>query len=350
MENSKKRVPIGETNVIQEYLDGASVRDLADKYGFTRQNVSQYLKRNGIKIEQRIFTQSPYTLDEHWLDELDCQEKYYFCGMFFADGTNSVDRNQIRMKLHIKDIDRLKLFQKWFHSNRPLLPLDKDGEIRTYGNCKEMVLTSKHLCDRLTELGAPDNKSTILQFPGFVPDDMMNHFIRGYFDGDGSITLFAKTKNGEVRANVTFVSSHDFIKGLNQYLEDHLSIRPNVYHRENFSLLKIEKAQELKKFLDWLYQNANCFMARKHDRAVEFLNGRDFSIETSYDKRNRIVQDKDIIIQRYLDGESGTKIAKDYGCAVGTMAKWLHKWGVEIRKNTTPQQRALMERQKQAQA
>ena len=345
----RKGAVLEETNVIQEYLDGATLKELVEKYGNGKKTISDFLKANGVTVEKRVFLESPYTLNEHWLDDLDCQEKWYFLGIFYADGGNSVDRNQIRMKLHIRDIEMLKMFQKWFDSNRPLLPLDKDEEICTYKECKEMVLTSKYLCNRLIELGAPASKSTILRFPDFVPDDVMHHFIRGYFDGDGNISLLPKPQNGELRANVTIVGSHDFINGLDKYLKEHLNIESNLYYRENFSILKIEKVHSLKKFLDWLYQDATCFLPRKHNKAVEFLNGRDFSVETSYDKRDRIVRDKDIIIQRYLDGESGTKISKDYGCAVGTMAKWLHKWGVEIRKNTTPQQRALMEKQKQTQ-
>ena len=83
--NSVKKVPLRETNVIQEYLDGMAIKDLAEKYECTHQNVSQFLKRNGIKVEKRIKNITPYTINEHWLDELDCEEKWYFLGFFYAD-------------------------------------------------------------------------------------------------------------------------------------------------------------------------------------------------------------------------------------------------------------------------
>lgn len=50
--NSMKKVPLRETNVIQEYLDGMAIKELAERYGCTHQNVSQFLKRNGIKVEK----------------------------------------------------------------------------------------------------------------------------------------------------------------------------------------------------------------------------------------------------------------------------------------------------------
>ena len=332
--NSIKKVPLRETNVIQDYLDGMAIKDLAEKYECTHQNVSQFLKKNGIKVEKRIKTITPYTINEHWLDELKKKKKWYFLGFFYADGINSVNKNQIRVKLNIKDIDRLNLFKEWFNSNRPLLPLDKDGEIKTYQGCKELALTSKYLCDRLTELGAPENKTKILKFPDFVPDDMMNHFIRGYFDGDGNITVI--NNQNSVRGNITIVSSIDFCLRLKEYLENKLGISTNFQNKETYGRVQIEKNNHIKVFLDWLYRDANCYMKRKYDDYIKFINGRDFSIETSYEKRDRINKDKDIIVERYLNGETATKISEDYECTIMTMTRHLKKWGVEIRKNVPP--------------
>lgn len=334
--NSMKKVPLRETNVIQEYLDGMAIKELAEKYDRSHQSIGQFLRRQGIETEKRIQTKSPYTLDEHWLDELDCEEKWYFLGFFYADGVNSIDRNQIRVKLNIRDIDMLELFQSWFKSNRPLLPLDKDGEVYTYNDCKELALTSGHLCKRLLELGAPNAKTTILKFPNWIPDDAMNHFLRGYFDGDGNIFVFPKSKNSGLRANITIVGSHDFISGLDKYFEKKFKIKSNVYPHENYVNLKIEKAQDLKVFLDWLYQDATCFMSRKYDKAIEFLKGRDFSIETSYEKRNRIEKDIENLVERYNNGETISTLAKEYDCSINAMSRHLKKHGVVLRKNVPP--------------
>lgn len=332
--NSMKKVPLRETNVIQEYLDGMVIKDLAEKYGCTHQNVSQFLKRNGIKVEKRIKNTTPYTLNEHWLDELDCEEKWYFLGFFYADGINSVNKNQIRVKLNIKDIDRLNLFKEWFNSNRPLLPLDENGEIKTYQGCKELALTSKYLCGRLTELGAPENKTKILKFPEFVSDDMMNHFIRGYFDGDGNVTVI--NNQNSVRGNITIVSSIDFCLGLKEYLENKLNISVNFQNKETYGRIQIEKNNHVKIFLDWLYKDANCYMKRKYDDYIKFINERDFSIETSYEKRDRINKDIENLIKRYNDGETVTVLAKEYDCSVNAMSRHLKKHGVVLRKNVPP--------------
>ena len=341
--NSMKKVPLRETNVIQDYLDGMAIKDLAEKYDRSHQSIGQFLRRQGIETEKRIQTKSPYTLDEHWLDELDCEEKFYFLGYFYADGGNSVDRNQIRIKLNIQDKYMLETFRNWFKSNRPLLPLDKNGEICTYKGCKELDLTSEYLCKRLAELGAPETKSAILQFPAFIPDKFMSHFIRGYFDGDGNICIFGNNKNKELRANITITSSNYFIDGLYKYILNTLEIDSRVDDCEGkvYKRLQIEKNKEVKKFLDWMYKDATVYLTRKYNDYIKFSNSRDFSKETSYEKRDRIRADSETIISRYLNGESATTISKDYDCSINVITRLLKANNIEIRKNTTPQQRAL---------
>lgn len=341
--NSIKKVPLRETNVIQEYLDGMAIKELAEKYDRSHQSIGQFLRRQGIETEKRIQTKSPYTLDEHWLDELDCEEKAYFLGYFYADGGNSIDRNQIRIKLNIEDKYILERFRSWFKSNRPLLPLDKNGEICTYKGCKELDLTSEYLCRRLKELGAPATKSAILKFPDFIPEELMNHFIRGYFDGDGNISVFGNNKNGELRANITITSSNYFIDGLYKYILNNLGINSRVDDCEGkvYKRLQIEKNREVKKFLDWMYKDATVYLTRKCNDYIKFSNSRDFSKETSYEKRDRIRADSETIISRYLNGESATTISKDYDCSTNVITRLLKSNNIEIRKNTTPQQRAL---------
>ena len=117
---------------------------------------------------------------------------------------------------------------------------------------------------------------------------------------------------------------------------NNLGFESNIYHEKNYANLKIEKIKDIKTFLEWLYQDATCFMSRKHVKAIEFLNERDFTIETSYEKRDRIIADKEKIIQRYLNGETATKIAFDYNCLMSTITRYLKKWGIKTRKIMPP--------------
>ena len=342
--NSMKKVPLRETNVIQDYLDGMAIKDLAEKYDRSHQSIGQFLRRQGIETEKRIQTKSPYTLDEYWLDNLDCEEKFYFLGFFAADGFNETPKNRVRIKLQREDKYMLEKFKDLFQSNRDIQ--DSDYFNKTYNKIEyssELYITSKYLCKRLEELKLPDNKSLILEFPDYIPEKFLHHYIRGYFDGDGSISTFGNNKNGELRANITFVGSNSFIDKLYKIILEKLGIDSRIDNCDGkaYKRLQIEKNREVKKFLDWLYKDSSIYLIRKYNKYNEFSNSRDFTKETSYEKRDRIRSDSKTIISRYLNGESATTISKDYDCSINVITRLLKANNIEIRKNTTPQQRAL---------
>lgn len=66
---------------------------------------------------------------------------------------------------------------------------------------------SKELSDDLTKLGCFQNKSLELKFPTNkqVPDKLIHHFMRGYFDGDGSICF------GQGQLRFSIIGTEDFL-------------------------------------------------------------------------------------------------------------------------------------------
>lgn len=50
-----------------------------------------------------------------------------------------------------------------------------------------LSICHKRLHDDLIRLQCTSNKSLTLTFPKFISSDLISHFIRGYFDGDGTI-------------------------------------------------------------------------------------------------------------------------------------------------------------------
>ena len=57
-----------------------------------------------------------------------------------------------------------------------------------------ILLTSEKTVNDLIDKGCFRNKTKILKFPteDQVPKHLIHHFIRGYIDGDGSISYYKK--------------------------------------------------------------------------------------------------------------------------------------------------------------
>ncbi len=68
----------------------------------------------------------------------------------------------------------------------------------------------------LVKLGFTSRKSLSMRFPR-VPDDYLEHFVRGYFDGDGNV--YFKQHTVKARKRPRWVFSSRFTSGSRAYLE-----------------------------------------------------------------------------------------------------------------------------------
>ena len=95
-----------------------------------------------------------YNFDEHYFDNIDCQEKAYWLGFFAADGYNHRSRGCIEFRLHRQDREILEKFKSYLNANNPIGLYKK-----TYCN---LSLYSRHLCEKLAEYGLGQAKTYTL--------------------------------------------------------------------------------------------------------------------------------------------------------------------------------------------
>ena len=119
-----------------------------------------------------------------------------------------------------------------------------------------MSMSSNHMGKRLKKLGLHPNKSLTIKFPN-IPTKFQSHFIRGVFDGDGSIN-----KTDGVIGIIS--GSKDFIDGLYDILKQN-NINIRKYHYD-YSRIKIGKLSEKIKFGDYIYRDKeDMFFDRKYN-------------------------------------------------------------------------------------
>ncbi|MBM2834157.1 MAG: endonuclease [Candidatus Brocadiaceae bacterium] len=87
-------------------------------------------------------------------------------------------------------------------------------ENTTAGEMHYFHINCDKLFEQLVKLGLTPNKSLSMKFPE-IPDEYMRHFIRGCWDGDG--TVYIERRNGNLKTS--FISgSIEFIKVLKEHL------------------------------------------------------------------------------------------------------------------------------------
>ena len=148
--------------------------------------------------------------NDDYFETIDTEDKAYFLGLLFADGNVYTARNRIQITLANEDAYILKAFADCIgYTGKMYIDREKYSKL---------ILPSKKMCADLTRLGCTPNKSLTLQFPTEVPDELMHHFIRGYFDGDGHISKDKRLINPYYHINIT--STKEFIIVLKKILMD----------------------------------------------------------------------------------------------------------------------------------
>jgi intein-encoded DNA endonuclease-like protein len=128
----------------------------------------------------------------------------YILGFLCADGNIIDSENSSRtryVQFASKDKEILEKIRKALNSNHPIRirssqkKLFPNGKYYTFSKTFYFRIGNKKLVSQLEKLGVPARKSKIIKFPK-VPSLYLSHFVRGYFDGDGTVYV-EKRKNSK---------------------------------------------------------------------------------------------------------------------------------------------------------
>ena len=253
-----------------------------------------------------------YECDHNYFEKIDTEEKAYWLGFLYADGyVRLLKRNsgQIKLKLNTKDKDHIILFKECIKSTNPVInkidKFTKNGKEYTSFN-STISIYSKKMVDDLISHGCFNNKTFKIRIPD-LQSLMLNHFIRGYFDGDGCIY---KVKSRPNSYSISICSNHNFAIDMLNFINIGYILK-----KDNYSLLLINKISEIKKFRELIYNNSNIFLQRKYLKFYSIVDDykRGF---TKTKKRYQVIDPngKEFII------ESLSKFCKEQNLIYSTMS------------------------------
>lgn len=223
------------------------------------------LKRWGIKTRNLSQSHRKKKYDEMFFNTIDSEEKAYWLGFIYADGYITKGNN-LGIALSNKDIGHLYKFIKSIDGN--FEPKTYIGTGYTNNPYSRVMLKSENIINGVINNGVKYNKSLILEFPNQtqVPTELINHFIRGYFDGDGSIILSKNSINMKICGTKEFL--HGIIYTLNEnctyeykkVLYKRRKDDKNTYYISFGGRLKVLDA------LNFIYKDSTIYLDRKYSR------------------------------------------------------------------------------------
>lgn len=247
--------------------------------GESSEEIAKDLKRDGNAIRKAIIelggeirppalNKRKYKINEDYFENIDTEEKAYWLGMLYADGSVSATQNGFKLSLKSDDIDVIKKLSVAIYGNEEHIKIRPKKE----GSCEtaNIYVYGEKICNDLKKWGCTPQKSFTIRFPTNLRQDLIRHFIRGYSDGDGCISI---SKINRVIYDIT--SSYDFIEDLNKLIINMLNIYPFIRHNSYNKLtgyLQISSKDNLLKFFDYLYKGASIYMGRKYNTYKKALN------------------------------------------------------------------------------
>ena len=243
--------------------------DLSKVFKISTVAINGLLRRNGYEAKPQSELRRKYPIVEDFFDAIDTEEKAYILGLLYADGWNHTERNVVGIGLKESDKKVLDKITNLIQPTKPLQYVDTSTSRKNIGfenseNHYRLIIANKHISQRLVELGCGKAKTHNLTFPTEeqVPSHLIRHFVRGYFDGDGSVS------NGKT-AKVDIVGTISFLLPLQDILFKELSLNRTILNqrykeRDNeIRSLQIGGNNQCIKFRDWLYKDATIYLERK---------------------------------------------------------------------------------------
>lgn len=264
----KSSYVIALKQAVDEYLaninNSPSLTKIGEKYGIERHSFSRRLKELGYEV---INHQNKVKFNEHIFDVIDTEEKAYWLGFIFADGCVSTTGNRFELSLKSSDADHLEKFNKFVGGEVNKVKINK-----AYCNNIECErcrwsINNKHFRERLISLGCVPTKSLILRFPNesiFKSNDLIRHFIRGYWDGDGCLSWRNK---GHTIPFISVLGTEDMLEGIKKHIPE-LSNRSLYLNNKENKITKVLSAEYRAAFnvTKYLYANSTIYLERKYEK------------------------------------------------------------------------------------
>lgn len=271
-------------NEIQYIIDNYNNKSstlIAKELNITESAVSGVWFRNNLRGKD---SRSYYLLNERYFETIDSQDKAYFLGFIAADGCIHKHTNNrqdvLRFQIRHEDVKILEILKQQLNTNKP---------ISYIGEYVSLEISSNLLVNDIKDKGLGYRKTygnTIAN----IDSKYMPAFIRGYFDGDGSISynnslsLSIVGYESNMRKIMEYLESQNI---LSSFTVDKRQYNKNEYD-DVFGSITITNNNMAYSLIKLMYKDSSEFyMNRKKEIADMFIK----HIEESEN-----IRDKQIVI------------------------------------------------------
>jgi hypothetical protein len=273
MRKSKLQSTLTKEILEYEYKTVGSMQKMADKLNVSIDSISKYMKLYQISYEKHYT--GLYDCNENYF-QFDTPDSFYWAGFIAADGC--VVKRQyskiLKITLSRKDRSHLDKIKIALQSNHPIKEyyIKPSELIKKSGWSAEIQIVSKILFDDLTRFNIVPRKTFIYDMPKWLlGHPLLNHFMRGYFDGDGCISYCGLGEGRTIKQlSFSLLGNESFLINYQNVLIKKCLINENkIIPKDNVFSLSYAGNYNIEKLYNFLYKDATIFLDRKRNRFLE---------------------------------------------------------------------------------
>jgi intein-encoded DNA endonuclease-like protein len=249
--------------ICEKYKKGIRAHKLAKEYDTTYSTIWRTLKKFNVKTSKKT-----YSFNEDYFEIIDSEEKAYLLGLITADGfiVNNFNTKKKRyvVELGVCDKELPEILLKAINGNQRIyeINMSKWGGNLIY----RLTLASKKMVEDLINLGVGPKKSKTQTFAECVPDNLVRHYIRGIFDGDGTVGIYKKNKKNSLQYMFGISGTEQLIKRIQQELLKIGLPKNKIRKNSGRYLFQYGGKKHLLEIKKYFYDDANFYLKRKFDK------------------------------------------------------------------------------------
>lgn len=214
-----------------------------------------------------------YTINKDYFHVIDDEHKAYWLGFIYADGYLNKKEPTVGIELELKDKEHLMKFNTDILSNRPIHIYNKKSTFGPQVNCRWKCHNST-LYNDLIAHGISTTKFYDGQFPIFEDEKYVKDIVRGIFDGDGSLS-YRKGSMGYLTGHIGICGTKETLEYIEQFSGFQWSWSQRYPNRDvNNYQIDCGRQDDVVKFLNTIYQNAENYLDRKYQKYLEYTTSR----------------------------------------------------------------------------
>lgn len=210
------------------------------------------------KLEHMNNKMKKYTVNDRYFKELN-EDSAYWLGVMYADGNVSENHKGTTGRVILSSTDK-----EWVENFSKVIsysgPVREEIHKKFKKSIWKVTIDSRALFEDLVKNGCVPKKSLVIKFPS-IEKKLERHFIRGYFDGDGSVTVCKNIKSANWKILKT-----SFCSGSKEFLQELVERLPSknksVYSGKRIYEIKLSLNDSLNLY-HYMYENSGEKLARK---------------------------------------------------------------------------------------